>query len=52
MPGGSPANRFVGDGVDPGRWHMVIECAADGQLIATPPLDRPVLYKRGRPEAQ
>jgi len=46
MPQGIPATFFAGDGVDPRRWHMVLE-RSDGQTIRTPPLDRPVLYKRG-----
>jgi hypothetical protein len=34
-------------GVDPRRWHMVQERSPDGESISPPPLDRPVLYKRG-----
>jgi len=46
MPQGIPDTFFAGDGVDPRRWHMVLE-ETDGRTIRTPPLDRPVLYKRG-----
>jgi hypothetical protein len=47
MPQGMPNTYFTGDGVDPRRWHMVRESTAAGETILTPPLDRPVLYKRG-----
>lgn len=46
MPQGIPDTFFAGDGVDPRRWHMVLERTATGELIRTPPLDRPVLYQR------
>ena len=46
MPQGIPNTFFAGDGVDPHRWHMVAERTAAGEVIRTPPLDRPVLYKR------
>lgn len=49
MPQGIPDTFFAGDGVDPTRWHTVRERTTAGQTILTPPLDRPVLYKRGRP---
>ena len=47
MPQGISNTFFAGDGVDPRRWHMVLERTTTGELIRTPPLDRPVLYKRG-----
>ena len=47
MPQGIPDTDFAGDGVDPRRWHMVLERTPNGETILTPPLDRPVLYKRG-----
>jgi len=47
MPQGIPDTHFAGDGVDPRRWYMVQERSPDGESISTPPLDRPVLYKRG-----
>ena len=47
MPQGIPDTFFAGDGTDPGRWHMVRENTAAGETVATAPLDRPVLYKRG-----
>ena len=47
MPQGVPDTHFAGDGVDPRRWHMVLERSPDSELILTPPLDRPVLYRRG-----
>ena len=43
---------FAGRGVDPNQWHMIIEHPSGGKEIKTLPLDRPVLYRRGRPEAQ
>jgi hypothetical protein len=46
MPQGIPDTHFAGDGVDPRRWHMVLEHTSNGDTILTPPLDRPVLYKR------
>lgn len=47
MPQGIPNTFFAGDGVDPRRWHMVLERTKNGQTLKTPPLDRPVLYRRG-----
>jgi hypothetical protein len=40
-----------GRGVDPHRWHMIRDEAASGPPILTQPMDRPVLYRRGRPQA-
>ena len=34
---------------DPREWHMVIERPAAGAETRLPPLERPVLYKRGNP---
>jgi hypothetical protein len=34
---------------DPRRWHMLIERSADGEEFKLPPLERPVLYRRGAP---
>jgi len=51
MPQGIPDTFFAGDGTDPRRWHMVRENTSAGETIATPPLDRPVLYKRGHASA-
>ena len=49
---GSP-NTSPGIGVDPGRWHMIIEHPPGGAgTIRTRPMDRPVLYKRGEPRAE
>jgi len=50
-PGSGSPEHFAGDGVDPRTWHMVEEFTADGKTVRTPPLDRPVLYRRGRPES-
>ena len=47
LPQGVSDTYFSGDGVDPSRWHMVLDRRPNGQTISTPPLDRPVLYKRG-----
>jgi len=47
MPQGIADTFFAGDGTNPRRWHMVRETTADGETVETPPLDRPVLYKRG-----
>jgi len=40
----------VGDGdtTDPRTWHMIVERPAQGREIKTPPMERPVLYQRGR----
>ena len=35
--------------VDKRKWHMVIEKTMAGETIRTRPLDRPVLYQRGKP---
>lgn len=49
---GSP-NESPGIGVDPDRWHMIIERPpGGGDAIQTRPMDRPVLYKRGEPKAE
>jgi hypothetical protein len=34
---------------DPREWHMLVEHPAAGAEIKSPPLERPVLYKRGSP---
>jgi hypothetical protein len=46
---GGSASHFAGIGVDPRKWHMVQDRTTDGKTILTPPLDRPVLYRRGHP---
>ena len=48
---GSP-DEAPGTGVDPRKWHMLIERPAGGKELRTRPLDRPVLYRRGRPRAR
>ncbi|NOX55773.1 MAG: hypothetical protein GXP27_15295, partial [Planctomycetes bacterium] len=48
FPSGQPETFFAGDGVDPRQWFMVRETAPDGRQLHTAPLERPVLYKRGR----
>ncbi|QNN22432.1 hypothetical protein HED60_09150 [Planctomycetales bacterium ZRK34] len=40
---------FAGRGVDPAAWHMLKETTETGDTITTRPMDRPVLYQRGRP---
>jgi hypothetical protein len=47
---GSP-EQFAGEGVDPRQWHMLIEKAPASAEVRTAPLDRPVLYRRGAPQA-
>jgi hypothetical protein len=47
MPRGIPDTFFAGDGVDPRYWYMLREITSTGETVLTPPLDRPVLYKRG-----
>jgi hypothetical protein len=39
----------AGVGTDPAKWHMLIDRPASGPEVRTQPLDRPVLYKRGKP---
>jgi len=48
FPSGRPETFFAGDGVDPRQWFMVRETAPDGRQLHTDPLERPILYKRGR----
>ena len=36
---------------DPQLWHFLIDRPATGAEVKTAPLDRPVLYLRGNPEA-
>jgi hypothetical protein len=47
MPQGIPDTFFAGNGVDPRYWYMLREITTTGESVLTPPLDRPVLYKRG-----
>ena len=42
-------DRPMGVRGDPSSWHALIERSADGKTIALPPLERPVLYRRGHP---
>ena len=49
FPGNGSPEHFAGEGVDPRRWHMLVEQSPDGATAATRPLDRPVLYRRGQP---
>ncbi len=51
FPGDGSPEHFAGEGVDPHRWHMLIERSAAETEVATAPLERPVLYRRGRPRA-
>ena len=52
MPQGIPNTFFAGDGVDPRRWHMVVERTVADELIRTPTLDRPVLYERSSVDSE
>jgi hypothetical protein len=47
--GAQPPKGFNQVTNDPREWHMLIERAAAGAEIKLPPLERPVLYKRGSP---
>lgn len=38
------------DSTDPRLWHMLTEHPVDGEELRLEPMERPVLYKRGRPE--
>ena len=49
FPGNGSPEHFAGEGVDPRRWLMLVEQSPDGATVATRPLDRPVLYRRGDP---
>jgi len=40
-----------GIGVDPEKWHMLIERPIEGGEFRTPPRERPALYRRGKPKA-
>jgi hypothetical protein len=51
MPQGISNTFFAGDGVDPRYWYMVREITTANKTALTPPLDRPVLYKRGHVSA-
>ena len=42
-----PATVGGGDNTDPRTWSMLIERPATGPEIRTPPLERPMLYRRG-----
>jgi len=42
-------DRPMGVRRDPTQWPALIERTVDGRTIATEPLDRPVLYRRGSP---
>ena len=49
LPGKGFGDYWAGRGVDPREWHMIIDSPEPGREIATEPLDRPVLYRRGNP---
>ncbi len=52
LPGKGSDDFFAGRGVDPNQWYMIVDRPSPGKETKTLPLDRPVLYRRGRPEAQ
>ena len=43
-------DRPMGVRRDPRKWHALVEKTSDGKTLALPPLERPALYKRGRPK--
>ena len=49
LEGQGGPNESPGIGVDPHRWHMVIDRPTGGGEVRTRPMDRPVVYRRGRP---
>ncbi len=48
LAGVGSEQQFAGRGVNPKRWYMISDNPGQ-ELILTQPLDRPVLYRRGRP---
>ena len=42
-------DRPMGVRGDPRAWHALIEHTSDGKIHRLPPLERPVLYRRGKP---
>lgn len=40
---------FAGRAIDPHKWSMVVETLPGGGRVGTPPMVRPVLYRRGHP---
>ena len=49
LPGKGFGDYWAGRGVDPREWHMIMDSPEPVREIATEPLDRPVLYRRGKP---
>ncbi len=49
LPGKGFGDYWAGRGVDPREWHMIVDSPEPGREVATEPLDRPVLYRRGNP---
>ncbi len=50
--GAGAPDSFAGEGVDPDLWHMLRDDPAAGPAFLTPPLDRPVLVRRGTPRGR
>lgn len=44
-------DRFMRRERDADKWHMLIDEQASGETVKLPPLERPVLYRRGNPSA-
>jgi hypothetical protein len=45
----SRGDYFAGRAIDPRRWSMIRETLPSGGRVGTPPMERPVLYRRGYP---
>jgi hypothetical protein len=52
LPGKGSDNFFAGRGVDPNQWYMITDNPGSESAIKVRPLDRPVLYRRGRPRVE
>jgi len=49
LAGEGSDDHFAGRGVAADKWHMISDRPAAGEPLLTEPMDRPVLYRRGRP---
>jgi hypothetical protein len=50
--GNGAPDAFAGAGVDPDLWHMLRDDPGTGPAFLSPPLDRPVLVRRGSPRGR
>ena len=52
LAGQGSDRHFAGRGVDPALWHMISDAPTRGERVLVAPMDRPVLYRRGRSKSE